>query len=115
MAKKSPRDAVQFTRESAERIAGVVRSAELGSPAAAPLKFNRPSVASSQKAFRVCTFTGTWTKNSAKTVTFRGVTATPNTAVAQNIFVTVSNTATSTRNCAIAKDGTAWYLISAEC
>lgn len=68
---------------------------------------------SSQKVFRICTYTGAWSKNADKTVTFRGVTATPNTVSVTNIFANV--TATGTRTCAIAKDGTAWYLIAAEC
>jgi hypothetical protein len=65
------------------------------------------------KAFRICTYTGAWSKNTAKTVTFRGVTATPNTVSATNLFAALP--ARGTRNCAIAKDGTAWYLIAAEC
>jgi hypothetical protein len=69
-----------------------------------------PAVAS--KTFRICTFTGAWSKNTIKTVTFRNLTATPNTVSASNIFANI--TATS-GNCAIAKDGTAWYLIAAEC
>jgi hypothetical protein len=69
------------------------------------------------KVFRICTFTGAWSKNQNKTVTFRGVTATPNTVVAANLFASI-NTASAPQtsfSCAIAKDGTAWYLISAEC
>ena len=66
------------------------------------------------KVFRVCTFTGAWSKNTAKTVTFLGVTTTPNTVSATNLFAGIA-TAASSRNCAIAKDGTAWYLIAAEC
>lgn len=69
--------------------------------------------AAQQKLFRICTFTGAWSIGSAKAVTFRGVTSTPNTVTAVNLFATVQNTAT--KNCAIAKDGTAWYLIAAEC
>lgn len=66
------------------------------------------------KVFRICTFTGAWSKNTDKTVTFRGVTATPNTALATNLFASIG-TAASSRNCAIAREGTAWYLIAAEC
>jgi hypothetical protein len=66
------------------------------------------------KVFRVCAFTGAWSKNTAKTVTFLGVTTTPNTVSATNLFANIA-TAASSRNCAIAKDGTAWYLIAAEC
>jgi hypothetical protein len=66
---------------------------------------------SSQKTFRVCTYTGAWSIGSSKTVTFRGVTATPNTVSATNLFFPITNTATTNRDCAIAKDGTAWYLV----
>jgi hypothetical protein len=63
------------------------------------------------KVFRVCTFTGAWAINSDKTVTFRGVTSTPNTVSATNLFLEFTQT-TTTVTCAIAKDGTAWYLIA---
>lgn len=110
----SPRDPAQFTRESADRIAAVVRSAELTPPSARPLRFDPLIADGKQKVFRMCTFTGAWPKGSAKTVTFRGVTSTPNTASATNLFAAVPAPASS-GNCAIAKDGTAWYLIAAEC
>ena len=69
------------------------------------------------KVFRICTFTGSWSINASKTVTFKGVTATPNTVAVVNLFATINgSTVTSTTlNCAIAKDGTAWYLIASEC
>jgi hypothetical protein len=109
-----PLDPTQFTRESAERIANVVRAAELASPAARPLSFERVDTPQKQRLFRVCTFTGAWSINAEKTVTFRGVTATPNTVAAVNLFFPFPAPAAAT-DCAIAKDGTAWYLISAEC
>jgi hypothetical protein len=101
----------QFTRESAERIANVVRAAELASPAARPLSFDRVDTPQKPKAFRVCTFTGAWSINATKTVTFKNQTATPNTVAAVNLFFPVTSTATGNTDCAIAKDGTAWYLI----
>jgi hypothetical protein len=110
----SPRDPTQFTRESAERIANVVRAAELATPAARPLSFDRVDPPQKSKVFRVCTFTGAWSINATKTVTFRNQTATPNTVAAVNLFAALSSAAGS-RNCAIAKDGTAWYLIAAQC
>ena len=108
---------VTFTRPAAERIAKVVREVEAGDRDQAGLTFGSRSGGSSGKVFRVCTFTGAWSKNAAKVVTFRGITSTPNTAVAQNIFVAITGTTSTstTKNCAIAKDGTAWYLIAAEC
>ena len=69
------------------------------------------------KTFRICTFTGSWSIDTQKTVTFRGITSTPNTVTVENLFATISgSTSTSTATpCAIAKDGTAWYLIAARC
>lgn len=66
------------------------------------------------KAFRVCTFTGAWSKNSDKNVTFKYQTTTPNTVVATNLFAAIGATS-SARNCAIAREGTAWFLVAAEC
>ena len=81
-----------------------------------PTRFEGAQMPAS-KTFRVCTFTGAWAINGEKVVTFRGVTTTPNTVSALNLFasVTGSTSTTTTRNCAIAKDGTAWYLIAAQC
>ena len=106
-------DRVVFLRPDAERIARVVRRVE-GMRETPPLTFAPVLVSSQRKVFRVCTFTGSWATNAAKTVTFRNVTSTPNTVAAINLFASIS-TASGSRNCAIAKDGTAWYLIAAEC
>ena len=115
--KSAKTERVTFTRPAAERIAKVVREVEAGDRDQAGLTFGNRSGGSSGKVFRVCTFTGAWSKNSAKVVKFRGITSTPNTALAQNIFVAItgSTSTSTTKNCAIAKDGTAWYLIAAEC
>jgi len=106
----SPRDPTQFTLESAERIANVVRAAELASPAAKPLSFAREDFFRNRKIFRVCTFTGAWPTGVEKVVTFKYQTATPNTASAMNLFYPIAKTAAA-GDCAIAKDGTAWFLI----
>jgi hypothetical protein len=107
---------VSFSRPAAQRIAKAVRVIEAVDRNQPGLTFDHPMPGGGGKVFRVCTFTGAWSKDAAKVVTFRGVTSTPNTAVAQNIFVAIAGTtATTTKNCAIARDGTAWYLISAEC
>lgn len=105
-----PLDPTQFTRESAERIANVVRAAELSSPASRPLSFDRVD-AQKQRLFRVCTFTGAWAIGNTKTVTFKNQTATPNTASVTNLFFPVTSTAAGNTDCGIAKDGTAWFLI----
>jgi hypothetical protein len=103
---------VDFTRAAAERIANVVRTVEIGDRDGAPLNFGRVPDAGG-KVFRICTFTGTWAKNAPKVVTYKYQSATPNTVSARNVFVGM--TATTGGNCAIAKDGTAWFLIQAEC
>ena len=115
--KAAKTERVVFTRPAAERISKAVRIIEAGNRSQPGLTFDRPMLGGVGKVFRVAKFTGSWSKDAAKVVTFRGVTSTPNTAVAQNIFVAISGTtATATfKNCAIAKDGTAWYLIAAEC
>ena len=108
---------VTFTRQAAQRIAKVVRTVEGGSRNQPGIVFDHPMPSSSVVRFRVATFTGSWNIDSSKVVTFINVTTTPNTASVQNIFANISGTtATSTfKNCAIAREGTAWYLIAAEC
>lgn len=102
-------DRVQFTRASADRIAGAVRIVEQGERDESGLTFDRAFESRSRKVFRVCTFTGSWSINATKTVTFRNVTTTPNTVAAVNLFLSLPDN--GTRNCAVAKDGTAWHLI----
>jgi hypothetical protein len=106
-------DRVVFLRPDAERIARAVRTVEAGNRNETPLRFGRV-VESGKRAFRVCAFTGAWPKNSLKTVTFKYQSSTPNTVAALNLFAAIG-TASSSRNCAIAKEGTAWFLIAAEC
>lgn len=109
---------ITFTSDSATRIAKAVRTVEAGNRDAEALAVSpRFSGGGGGKVFRVCRYTGEWSINTQKTITFLNQTATPNTVAAQNIFATISGTTvTSTfRNCAIAKDGTAWYLIAAQC
>jgi hypothetical protein len=104
-------DRVTFTRGAADRIARVVRSVEAGDRGQGGIEFGYRPAPASNKTFRIATFTGTWSIGGTKTVTFKyGTTAT---AVATNLFAGV--TATSTVDCAVAKDGTAWFLIAARC
>lgn len=110
MANAPKSERVVFVRQAAERISKVVRTVESGQRDGTALHFGSAGVASS-KTFRVCTFTGAWSVNSVKTVTFRNQTATVS---ATNLFANIT-AASGSRNCAIAKDGTAWYLIAAQC
>jgi hypothetical protein len=107
-----PSQPITFTSKSADRIASVVRKVEQGRRDQVPFLPNASSMLP-QKVFRTCTFTSAWSKNTLQTVTFRNITSTPNTVSAINIFANIGGT--GTRNCAIARDGTAWFLIAAEC
>jgi hypothetical protein len=107
-------DLTQFDIRSARRIARVVQAVEQEPRRASPLTFDPVLEQRRDKPFRLCTFTGAWSKNTSKTVTFRNQTTTPNTVAATNLFAAIA-TAAGSRNCAIAREGTAWYLIAAEC
>jgi hypothetical protein len=100
---------ITFTRASAARIANAVQVVESQRPAAQPLTFERVAE-SAKRVFRVATFTGAWSINATKTVTFKYQTSTPNTAVVTNLFATIPSPSGSV-DCAIARDGTAWFLI----
>ena len=102
---------VQFSRGAAQRIAKAVRHVEQGNR-------DQPGIANGPrlqggggKVFRMATFTGSWDIDTEKTVTFRNQT---NTANVVNLFASLGTVA-GDRPCAIAKDGTAWYLIAAKC
>jgi len=103
-------DRVTFTPGSADRIAKVVRTVEAGNRDATGYVASPRLQGVAGKVFRVCTFTGSWSVGSSKTVTFKYQTTTPNTASALNLFFPITETAAAA-DCAIAKDGTAWYLI----
>lgn len=106
---RRPQDAVQFTLESAERIADVVRAAELATPQGRPLTFDAAPAAAKVKMIRAATFSGSWSINSSKVVQFK---------YAPTATVTVTNLTfappfTATQDCIVGKEGTAWYLVSA--
>jgi hypothetical protein len=104
--KPAQTERVTFTRPAAERIAKVVRTVEAGDRDQGGLTFGRPADGPPGKTFRIATFTGSWSINGVKTVTLRGSTATLS---AVNLFLSLPEN--GQRNCAVAKDGTAWHLI----
>jgi hypothetical protein len=107
--RKGPFDAVQFTRESAERIAGVVRQAELTPPAASPLTFAKRFEDRAPKQVRAATFSGSWPIGSTKVVTFKyAPTATVN---AFNLSWPITLTAYSNEDCIVGREGTNWWLV----
>lgn len=95
-------------------VDGVEAAPERGTPYRIPTRFEDEPQRAAQKTFRICTFTGEWSKNTLKTVTFKYETTTPNTVSATNLFANIAAPAAAS-NCAIAKEGTAWFLIAAEC
>lgn len=123
---------IQFDSDSAARIGRVVRAVEQQYPRARPLTFGRafdfgpgldfgepPDDSSGccggrndSTSFRIATFSGAWNKNVTKIVTL--VRDTSATAVTVNLFANIPEPL-GNANCAIARDGTAWYLIAAEC
>lgn len=105
---------ISFTRPSAERIANAVRAVEQARPDGAALGFRRQDAVPNAKVFRVATFTGAWAIGASKVVTFKYRTTTPNTVLATNLFFPITSTAAGSRDCGIAKDGTAWFLIDAQ-
>lgn len=101
---------VDFTRGAAERIARVVRLVEQGERDQAGPRYGRAEDSPAGKVFRVCTFTGAWSINTSKTVTFANQTATPNTASVLNSLIALPDA--GSRKCVIGKEGTAWHLIN---
>jgi hypothetical protein len=64
--------------------------------------------------FRAATFSGSWSINQTKTVTFRNQTATPNTVIATNLTFNLPDIGlTPPFDCCVSKEGTAWFLVSA--
>lgn len=103
---------IVFDLAAAQRIANAVRKVEIGDRAESPLRFRR-IIEDPKRIFRIATFTGSWSIDTEKTVTFKYRTNTPNTAVATNLFVDLEDK-DEEQTVAIAREGTAWYLIEYE-
>ena len=102
---------VVFTRNAADRIADAVLQVERGNRDSQGLAWfpRMDGRGGGGQALRICTFTGSWSIGSSKTVTFKNQTATPNTVSATNLFWPIPEG--SQRDCSIAKDGSEWYLL----
>jgi hypothetical protein len=107
---KGPFDAVQFTKESAERIANVVRRAELTPSAGVPLEFDKRFYDKDKsKHIRVATFSGSWPAGSVKTVTLKyEPTAT---ITAYNLSWPITLTGYVNEDCLVGREGTNWWLV----
>lgn len=105
---KKPADAVQFTRESAERVARVVRAAELTPAGISPLVFGN-RLERIPKQVRAATFSGAWPIGSTKTVAFK--TAPAVTANVVNLSWPISLSGYVNEDCIVGKEGTNWWLV----
>ena len=108
-----------LTGNSAERIRDTIRTVESmvarTDTTLLPTRFSEGAPQPLDN-FRIGTFgTAAWSINSSNTVTLTNVGVTGYTVLATNVFGTInamgSTLAGTTRPCAVAKDGTAWYLI----
>ena len=108
MARK-PQDAVQFTFESAERIAGVVRAAELATPKGTPLTFEARFPERMPKQVRAATFSGSWAIGASKVVTFRY--APTATQTVTNLSWPITHNHATPEDCLVGREGTSWWLV----
>lgn len=106
---RRPQDAVQFTLESAERIADVVRAAELATPQGRPLTFDARFPERMPKQVRAATFTGSWAINASKVVTFKY--APTATQAVTNLSWPISHNHATPENCIVGREGTSWWLV----
>jgi hypothetical protein len=67
-----------------------------------------------QTVFRIATFTGAWVIGAVKNVQLKYLPGATNTVNVTNLFAAVPAPSGS-GDCAIAKEGTAWFLIAAVC
>ena len=105
-SKKAGSQFVRFSRQSAQRIAKVVRTVEAGDRAHNGIVFDHP-IPSQGAAIRSATFTGSWSIGSVMNITFKYRSGTAN---AYNDLMDLPTA--GTRNCIVGKEGTAWRLIN---
>jgi hypothetical protein len=99
-----------FDLASAQRIAAAVRKVEIGDRSESALRFRSLQPQQQRKVFRIATFTGSWAIGETKSVQYKYVTSTPNTASVLNLFFQFPDVG-QTADCAIARDGTSWFLV----
>lgn len=106
-------ETVAFRKSDAQRIANTVHAHETGRrPKNGSVLPRAPGGGGGVVTAR---FTGAWSKNTIKSVTL--LVNTTETVSVTNIFSNVAapQGGTTFRKCAIAKEGTTWILIAAEC
>jgi len=104
-------DLTQFDVRSATRIARVVQAVEQEPQRSKPLTFDVAVAQPPQKSIKLGTYTGAWPLDGLKVVTFKNQAATVS---VKNLTMHLPDIGLSPPyDCVIAKDGTAWYLVSA--
>lgn len=112
MAEDAGRRYVRFTRSAGERIGRTVIAFEKQSAPVSPLSFEHQTPGISPSAVvRKATFTGAWAKDSFKTVTLTRGGGTSTVSV-ENFLYTLPDE--GSKKIAVAKDGTAWFLVNVE-
>jgi hypothetical protein len=101
-------DRIVFLRPDAERIASVVRKVEAGARDEAPLRFRRVESLRASSV-RMAQFSGAWPIDQPKVVTLLNRPSEV-TVLATNILINLPDSVN--RKCAIARDGSAWYLVN---
>lgn len=102
---------VTFKHRDARRIAKTVHAHETSRRQRSPSTLPRSSGGGG--GFATAKFTGSWSKGSLKQITF--LVSTTETAIATNIFSNISAPSEGHKTCAVAREGTSWVLIAAEC
>lgn len=111
---------VDKLRSTIERVDGTPLPGA-GGTKRGPLLEDPGTTAPAAKIFRIATFDGEWNKGSSKTVRLQDAAAdgtlTPSTTTvsATNLFADVNSDGNDGVHCAIAKSGSAWFLIASEC
>jgi hypothetical protein len=109
--KAAKTERVVFTRPAAERISKAVRIVESGDRDATGLRFGKPgdSSAPSVRQVRAATFTGSWSINASKVVTFRC--APTATQAVTNLSWPIAHNHTAAEDCIVGREGTSWWLV----
>jgi hypothetical protein len=89
-----------------------VRIVEKGDRTENALTFRRVGGGGGGIGLKLCTFTGSWSINTSKTLTFKNQTATPNTVSATNLYLGLDPSTAC--DALIAKAGSEWYLVQAD-
>jgi hypothetical protein len=102
-------EVTQFSVGSAQRIARVIRTTERTPAATGALDFDVAQSSPAKVAVRMGTFNGAWPLGGTAVVTLKNK---PGTVSAINSIYQVLPR--GTQECAVAKDGTAWWLVGVD-